>query len=146
MKLPKHLRLPISLPPHLHLLLSPLPSLSPQPLPSPTLIKRDPIKLSAILIKMELFPDKYTKIVFCKPTVFLPCPKACTKTATTIKTSTSIITSTATTKTIAVLTSIITETCLTFYAPCFTELPDSQCCVGICHGSPPVCHPYPSGS
>ncbi|RHZ82473.1 hypothetical protein Glove_109g243 [Diversispora epigaea] len=87
------------------------------------------------------FPNKYTKIVFCKPTVFLPCPKACKKTATTIKTSTSIITSTATTKTTAVLTSIILETCLTPYAPCFTELPDSQCCVGTCRGNPKVCNP-----
>ncbi|RHZ89666.1 hypothetical protein Glove_13g83 [Diversispora epigaea] len=91
------------------------------------------------------FLNKYTKIVFCKPTVFLPCPKACTKTATTIETSTSIITSTATTKTTAVLTSTITETCLPPYAPCSIELPDSQCCTGICRGSIPICDPNMGG-
>ncbi|RHZ82313.1 hypothetical protein Glove_109g325 [Diversispora epigaea] len=85
------------------------------------------------------FLNKYTKIIFCKPTVFLPCPKACTKTATTIETTTSIITSTATTKSTAVLTSIITKTCLTPYAPCFSGLSDKLCCVGECIDS--ICNP-----
>ncbi|RHZ82359.1 hypothetical protein Glove_109g411 [Diversispora epigaea] len=83
------------------------------------------------------FPNKYTKIVFCNPTVFLPCPKACTKTATTIKTSTSIITSTATTESTAIFTSTIIETCLPDLALCSDN--PNQCCEGLCYGSPARC-------
>ncbi|RHZ82431.1 hypothetical protein Glove_109g317 [Diversispora epigaea] len=75
------------------------------------------------------FLNKYTKIVFCKPTVFLPCPKSCTKTATTIKTSTSIITLTATTESTAVFTSSVTEKCLFLNVLCSDSL--YKCCNGL---------------
>ncbi|CAG8594203.1 1119_t:CDS:2 [Diversispora eburnea] len=39
------------------------------------------------------FKNKYTKIVFCKPTVYLPCPEACTETVTSISTSIATTTS-----------------------------------------------------
>ncbi|RHZ69962.1 hypothetical protein Glove_276g104 [Diversispora epigaea] len=62
------------------------------------------------------FKNKYTKIVFCKPTVYLPCPKAFTETLT---------------------------TCLPVGSPCEFK-PNNGCCYDLCGGNPPYrCQPTP---
>ncbi|RHZ45811.1 hypothetical protein Glove_648g2 [Diversispora epigaea] len=88
------------------------------------------------------FKNRFTKVVFCKPTVYLSCPKVCTKTSKTTLTSTSIITSTSistitsafTTTSTSLSTSTFTVTmpaCIDPGLECDISYPE-QCCSGFC--------------
>ncbi|RHZ76260.1 hypothetical protein Glove_199g37 [Diversispora epigaea] len=80
------------------------------------------------------FKNEHTKIVFCKPTVYLPCPKVCTKTLTTTTilaaTVTTISTSTSLYTTLSLVT--ITNTIITCNPTGGQCLTPDVCCSGIC--------------
>ncbi|RHZ76329.1 hypothetical protein Glove_199g43 [Diversispora epigaea] len=76
--------------------------------------------------------NKHTKIVFCKPTVYLPCPKVCVKTLTTTTilaaTMTTISTSTSLYTTLSLATYAI-STCITRGMQCSLA---HNCCGNYC--------------
>ncbi|RHZ82555.1 hypothetical protein Glove_109g356 [Diversispora epigaea] len=69
------------------------------------------------------FKNRFTKVVFCKPTVYLSCPKVCTKTSKTTSTSTSIITSTS----ISTITLAFTTTFTSLSTSTFTVMTMPAC-------------------